>query len=125
MKEAIIVTQSRSLTPGSYMPPIDLEVMNGWRPFKKSRAKKMKDQLETAIKEEQLNFQVNFDYTMGDLEELKLDGVALCILTPAVSGYVESEGLNENEYIVLTEKEYKEAEVRRIIHKMKWLEGKT
>jgi len=122
MKEAVIITQSRSLAPGSYMPPIDFETRNSWNPFKQSRAEKIRKKLRKIMEEEQLDFQVNFDYTSGDLGELKFDEVAFYILTPLVSQYVELEILDENEYIVLTKREYNEADITRIVHKMKWLE---
>lgn len=121
MKEAIIITQSKSLTPSSNMPPIDLEIRNWWNPFKKNRAEKIKDKLEMVSEEEQLGFEVDFDYTYGNLEELKLDGVDFCILTPLVSHYVELEFLDEQEYIVLTEEEYNEIDITRIVQQMKAL----
>lgn len=121
MKEAIIITQSRSGYPGSNMPPIDLEIRNVWNPFKKSRAEKIRNKLKNIIEKEQLDFEVNFDETYGNLEELKLAGTAFHILAPLVNKYVELEVLEEHEYIVLTEKEYNEIDVTRIVFKMKKL----
>lgn len=121
MKEAVIITQSRSLFPGSNMPPVDLEIGNQWNPFKKSRARKIKDQLEVVIEAEQLEFEAKFDDTYGNLEELKRDGAAFYILTKLVSQYVELEFLDEHEYIVLTEQEYRETDITRIVQQMKLL----
>lgn len=119
MKEAIIVTRSKSYYPGSLMPPVDFKVSELFNPFKKNWANKVRKQLQEAVEEEQLDFEVNDDYTWGNLEELKLDGVAFVILTPLVSQYVELEFLGEDEYIILTEKEYEEMDTTRIVQKMK------
>lgn len=121
MKEAVIITQSRSLFPGSNMPPVDLEAANQWNPFKKSRARKIKDKLEMVIEEEQFNIEVHFDYTYGNLEELKREGVAFYILTRPVSHYVELDFLDDHEYIVLTDREYNEIDITRIVQQMKSL----
>lgn len=119
MREAIIVTKSRSYYPGSLMPPADFKVSELVNPFKINWANKVQEQLQEVIEEEQLDFEVNYDYTWGNLEELKLDGVEFVILTPLVSQYVELKFLDEDEYIILTEKEYEEIDTTRIIQKMK------
>lgn len=116
MKKAVIVNQT--VLPGHHMP-MGFESLN---PFKKTRADVLKKNLKTAIEEEKLGFQVDFDLTYGDVEQLKMDGTAFYIFTPFVSEHVELHLLEDKEYVVLTDEEYTDGETARIIRKMKWLD---
>lgn len=117
MREAVIV--DKAYLPGSPNTIVGRETLN---PFKKTRAYTLRENLRKAIQEEQIAFTVDFDISSGDIREIQLDGIDLCIFTPFIVDYVELDLLEDNDYIVLTPEEYDAGDVSRIVNRMKWMD---
>lgn len=87
--------------------------------FKKSRSTLLKENLEKALKAEQISAEIIVDVNHGDLQLLKRDGVKLMLLPGDVSIYVDYSGIEPNEYYKLSEAEYENGEVTHIVEYIK------
>lgn len=87
--------------------------------FKKSRSTVLRENLESALKEDQISAEIIVDVNHGDLQALKRDGVNLMLLPSDVAIYVDYSDISSNEYYKLSENEYEKGEVTHIIEYIK------
>ncbi len=84
-------------------------------PFKKSRSRVLKDNLEKKLKENGLYYEVYEDVNHGDLQSLKREGYNLMLISPYVSQYQNYEGLERTDYYKMSLDEFDHGNVDSII----------
>lgn len=92
-----------------------IEVNSYPNPFKKSRVKVLKENLDKKLKENGLYYDVLIDANHGDLQALKREGFDLLLISPYISGHQNYDGLERTDYYKMSLDEFDNGNVDSII----------
>ena len=87
--------------------------------FKKKRSTVLKENIEKALSQENLDIDVIIDTNHGDLHYLKREGVDLFIIPEMIYSYVDYGDIDKSSCFKLTNDEYDNGDVKRVVDYIK------
>lgn len=110
MKNIVIVSK---VVIGSR--PIAVGPDKGLNIFKKSISTNLKNTLNEIFKAKNMNCIASVDHTYDTLDKLINDGADLLVLSPYIKTHIDTSNLSKDDYYMLSEEDFNNANVEKII----------